>query len=252
VPARTLAYFEAHDLGPTLQALVAKARALPETKAAFDQVDQVLNLVGGLDAVIGWWGDSALVIAPAGDGVIGGGLVIKPRDAAAADRLLTTLNGFLALGGSSVGVTTRYEDHNGTKVTIVDLSNAGGMTPQSLPAGYKAEIAWAANADVMVIGYGQAFVNAVLDAGPGTSLADDARFKALLGRVGADNIASGFVDIAGIRTLAEPLIQGMSSPDEWTQYTTEIKPYLEHLDALIQATRKDGTLDRGSGFITVR
>ena len=252
LPAKTIAYFEAHDLGPTLKALVDKFRALPETKPAFDQVDQVLNILGGFDAVVSWWGDSAVVISPVADGTIGGGLVIKPRDAAAAERLLTTINSFIAIGGGQVGVTSRTEDHNGTKVTILDISAAGGLSPDTLPPGYKAEIAWATNADVTVIGYGAAFVKEVLSAGPGTSLGDDARFKALLGRVGADNISSGYVDIAGIRTLLEPLMQSMAPPDEWTSYITEIKPYLDHLDAAIQAVRKDQGLDLGSGFITVR
>ncbi len=252
VPAKTIAYLEAHDLGPTIQAIVAKFRALPETKPAFDQVDQVLNLVGGVDAVVGWWGDTAVVISPVADGTIGGGVVIKPRDAAAADRLFNALGGFLAIGGGSAGVNTRSEDHNGTKVTIVDLSGVPGVNTAGLPPGYKAELAWATNADVTVIGYGPAFVNAVLDSGPGNSLGDDARFKALLGRVGADNISAGFVDVAGIRALIEPLAQLASDPAKWTQYTTEIKPYLEHLDALIQAVRRDAGLDRGSGLITVR
>jgi hypothetical protein len=252
MPAKTIAYFEAHDVGPTIKALVDKFRALPETKPAFDQADQVLGLLGGLDAVVGWWGDAAVVVAPVADGTIGGGLVIKPRDAAAADRLVTTFGTFLAIGGSSAGVTTRTEDHNGTKITIVDVSSAGGMTPQSLPPGYKAEIAWATNADITVIGYGPAFVTAVLDAGPGNSLADDARFKALLGRVGADNISSSYLDVAGIRALVEPIAQQASDPAEWTRYTTEIKPYLDHVDALIQAVRKDQGLDLGNGALTVR
>ena len=252
LPANTIAYFEAHDLGPTLKALVEKFRALPETKPAFDQMDQALNILGGFDAVVSWWGDAAVVISPAADGTIGGGLVIKPGDAAAAERLVTTINSFIAIGGGQVGVTSRSEDHNGTKVTILDISSAGGLSPDKLPPGYKPEIAWATNADITVIGYGQAFVNAVLDAGPGTSLADDARFKALLGRAGVDNISSGYVDIAGIRALLEPLMEQMAPPAEWTSYVTEIKPYLEHLDAAIQAVRKDQGLDLGSGFVTVR
>ena len=252
VPAKTVAYFEYHDAGPAVKAVLDKFRAQPETKPAFDQVDQALSLLGGFDAVVGWWGDTAIVVSPMADGTIGGGLVIKPRDAVAAERLLTTFNGFIAIGGSSAGLTTRTEDANGTKVTILDLSGAPGMNPAGMPPGYKAEIAWATNADVTVIGYGAAFVKEVLSAGPGNSLGDDARFKALLERAGADNISTGFVDIAGIRALTEPLMQQLAPADEWTKYTTEIKPYLERLDALIGANRKDGTLDRGSTILTVR
>jgi hypothetical protein len=253
LPPTTLAYFEAHDIGPVLKVLVDKFRALPETKPAFDQADQVLSLLGGFDAVVSWWGDAAFAVAPAADGTIGGGLIVKPRDAAAADRLFNTLGGFLALGGSSAGVTTRTEDHNGTKITIVDVSGVGGVfEPQGLPAGYKAEIAWATNADITVVGYGAAFVKAVLDAGSGSSLADDARYKALISRVGADNISSSYIDINGIRALVEPLAQQGADTAEWSSYVTEIQPYLEHLDALIQAVRKDQGLDLGNGALTVR
>ena len=252
VPSKAVLYVDAHDLGPTMKALVDKFRALPETKPAFDQMDQALSLLGGFDAVVSWWGDTAFVVSPVADGTIGGGFVIKPRDAAAAQRLFSVLEGFIAFGGSSAGVTSRTEDHNGTKVTILDISSAGGMSPEKLPPGYKAEIAWATNADVTVLGYGAAWVKEVLDAGPGSSLADDARFKALLDRVGPENISTGYVDIAGIRAIVEPLAQGMAPVEAWTHYTTEIKPYVEHLDAWIQATRKNEGLDLGTGAITVR
>ena len=252
VPAKTLVYFDYHDFGQSLSAFLGKFRALPELKDAFRAFDQALATVGGYDATFGWWGDTAVVVSPLADGTIGGGLVIKPRDAAAADRLLTVLNGSLALVGGSAGVVTRTEDHKGTKVTVVDLSSAGGMSPQSLPPGYKAEIAWATNADVTVIGYGAAFVKEVLDAGPGASLGDDARFKGLLNRVGAENISLAFVDVAAIRGLIEPLLSLGLPAEQMQAYTTEIKPYLEHLDALIGANRKDGPIDRGSSIITVR
>lgn len=252
VPAKTVLYFEYHDAGPAVKAVLDKFRALPELKPAFDQVDQALSLLGGFDAVVGWWGDTAIVVSPLADGTIGGGLVIKPRDAAAAERLVTTLNGFLAFGAGSAGLTTRTEDANGTKVTILDFSGTPGMNSAGLPPGYKAEIAWATNADVTVVGYGAAFVKEVLSAGPGNSLGDDARFKALLARVGADNISLGYVDVAGIRGLIEPFVERMGGADKLKSYNTEIKPYLERLDAMIGANRKDGILDRGSTILTVR
>ena len=251
VPAKTILYVDLHDVGPSLNAILAKFRALDEAKPAFAQLDQALSLLGGADAVYGWWGDTALVVSPLADGTIGGGLVIHPRDAALADRLFTTLNGFIALGGSSAGVVTRSEDHNGTKITILDLSAMPGMSTSGLPPGYKPEFAWATNADVTVMGYGSEFVKAVLDAGPGHSLADDARFKSLLGRVGADNMGVGFLDIAAIRGLLEPIAEAQATPDQWASYAKEIQPYLKPLDALIGAIRKDGNLDRGTGAFTV-
>ncbi len=83
------------------------------------------------------------------------------------------------------------------------------------------------------------------------SLVDDARFKGLLGRVGAENMGVGFVDVAAMRGLLEPLTQGQSSADQWSFYTREVQPYLKPLDALIGSIRKDGSLDHGTGAFTV-
>ncbi len=251
VPAKAILYSDVHDVGPALSAILAKFRALPETKPAFDQLDQALSVVGGFDAAVGWMGDTAFVVAPNADGTIGGGLVVKPRDAAAAERLFTTIGGFVSLGGRDLGVTLRTEDHAGTKISIVDFSGMAGANALGLPAGYKPELAWATNADVTVVGYGRDFVASVLDSGPGNSLADDARFKALLGRVGAENTSASFVDVAAIRSLVEPIAKSMVPADRWAYYETDIKPYLAPFDALIQATRKDGQLDRSSGLVTV-
>jgi hypothetical protein len=201
---------------------------------------------------MGWWGDTAVVVAPGADGTIGGGLLVKPRDQAAADRLFTTLRGFLTLAGSSAGLNVRSEDHNGTPIVILDFSAAPGMTPGSLPPGYKAEFAYAVTSDVVVLGYGRDFVASVLDAGAGTNLAADDRFKKLLGRVGEDNLGLSFVDVTAIRGLIEPLVQQAAPADTWTKYQTDLKPYLEHIDAFISSVRKDGALDRTQGAVTAR
>jgi hypothetical protein len=251
VPAKTILYFDTHDVGPSLTALLAKFRALPETKQFFTQLDQGLAIVGGFDAAVGWWGDTALVISKNTDGTIGGGLVIQPRDVSAADRLMTTLHTFLSVAGANSGLVTRDEDHNGTKITVVDLSAMPGMSTSDLPPGYKAELAWATNKDVTVLGYGRDFVASVLDAGPGTSLADDSRFTGLLARVGTENITAAFVDVTAIRELVEAIAKPQVPAAEWTRYETDIRPYLEPFDAVIQATRKDGGTDRVSSLITV-
>jgi hypothetical protein len=125
------------------------------------------------------------------------------------------------------------------------------MSAAGLPAGYKPEIAWAVTPDVAVVGYGSDFVASVLDAGPGPSLADDARFQGLVNRVGAQNLSLGFVDVTAIRGLVEPLIQQRMPADKWAEYQKEYRPYLEHFDALIGAVHRDGSVDKGSSALTV-
>jgi uncharacterized protein DUF3352 len=250
VPAGTILLSTEHDVGPAISAIVAKFRALPETAAFFKDFDRAVGVLGGFDAAMGWWGDTGFVVSKLPDGTVGGGLVIKPRDAAAADRLATTLNSLLAIGAPSQGAEVRTVDHNGTKITVLDFSKSPSFSAGSFPAGYKPELALATNADISVIGIGQAWVESVLDAGPGHSLADDARFKALLDRAGSDNIAVAFVDIAAIRGLLEPLAQQSMPADSWAYYAKEIQPYLKPLDALIGTGRKDGTLDRGVTIVT--
>ena len=250
MPKKTLFYSDVHDAGPALKAILDKFRGLEEAKQAFAQFDQAMSLLGGADAAFGWWGDTGVVVAALDDGTIGGGLVIHPRDAAAADRFTTTVGGFIALGAPSSGASIRTEDHNGTKITILDFSASMGSSAGQLPPGYKAELAWATYANVTVLGYGTSFVKAVLDAGPGNSLADDARFKGLLDRVGAQNMGMTFLDVKAIRELVEPLMQKAAPPDQWTRYTTEIQPYLKPIDAIVSSVRKDGGLDRGSFVFT--
>jgi hypothetical protein len=150
---------------------------------------------------------------------------------------------------SGFGAAVRTVDHNGTKITVVDYTGTSFDTG-SFPPGYKPELAFATNADIAVVGIGQAWVESVLDAGPGHSLADDARFKALLDRAGSDNIAVSFVDVAAIRGLLEPIAQQTMPADSWAYYAREIQPYLKPLDALISTGRKDGTLDRGVTILT--
>jgi hypothetical protein len=118
-----------------------------------------------------------------------------------------------------------------------------------VPEG-RAELAWAATDDVVVVGIGPSFVRAVLDAGPGPSLAENARYQALIGQVGAENAGSFWLDITGIRELAEQFAAAES--DELAEYEREFKPYLLPLDAMVSANRVDGDRDRGTFIVTVK
>jgi hypothetical protein len=250
-PASTLFYAESHDVGAALTAFLDKLRAIPELSSTFVQIDQSAGLIGGLDGLFGWWGDSAVVIGPNPDGSIGGGLLIAPTDAAAARKTFATLRSFVVLGGAQAGITLRDETHGDATVTIIDFSGAMAASG-GVPPGVKAEIAYTVTDNIVVVGYGAAFVDAVLDAGPGKSLADDARFKSLVERVGTENLGLTFVDVQAIRNLVEPLVKPLVSDEEWATYQREIVPYVSHLDALVSSSKIDGGINRLPMSFTVK
>ena len=157
-PPSTLMLAAGNDAGATLLETIALYRADPGNADVFTTIDQAAGIVGGLDAALGWMGDTGLVIAQ-GANAPEGGIVSIPTDPAAARQLLTTLRSFATLAGAQIGLTIRDEDHNGTTVTIIDLGSAqdlmgmagalGGATlptdpsTMPIPAG-NVEIAFAA------------------------------------------------------------------------------------------------------------
>jgi hypothetical protein len=178
-PPDTIAYGEVHDAGAAITALPDRFRKLPEGKQVLDQVDATTGI--GLNGIFGWWGDTALVVSADSAGKLGGGLVIAPTDAAAGKTAADSLRGLLAIGGGQAGIKLHDVQHGDATITVVDFSGAPG-TPATFPAGYKPELAFTFTDQVVVIGYGQSFVESVLDAGPGPSLADDAHFIAWYAR----------------------------------------------------------------------
>ncbi|MEO5884632.1 MAG: DUF3352 domain-containing protein [Candidatus Limnocylindrales bacterium] len=264
-PADTLMLAAANDYGATLLETVALYRADPALTEVFKTIDEGAGVVGGLDAALGWMGDSGIVITQGADAPEGG-IVAIPTDASKARQLLTTLRSFATLGGGQAGITVRDEDYNGTAITIIDLGSlqdlagmaaamGGGALPMdpsmmSLPTG-NVEIAYAATDGVVVIGSGPAFVKSVLDAGAGASLADDARYQGLAKRVGAEHTAVTFVDIAAIRGLLEGHLAEVPAADR-AEYDESVKPFLVPFDAFIAATVADGDLDAAHAVVTVK
>ena len=51
--------------------------------------------------------------------------------------------------------------------------------------------------------------------------------------------------------LIEPLAQSAIPADKWAFYEKEVQPYLAPFDAIVQATRKDGSVDHSTGALTV-
>jgi hypothetical protein len=247
-PPGTIAYGEVHDAGAAITALLDRFRKLPEAKQVLDQVDATTGI--GLNGIFGWWGDTALVVSADSAGTLGGGLVISPTDAAAAKTAADSLRGLLAIGGGQAGIKLHDVQHGDATITVVDFSGAPG-TPAAFPAGYKPELAFTFTDQVVVIGYGQSFVESVLDAGPGPSLADDARVSALVKRVGEENLGFTFLDLHRARELFEGLAKSQMTPEKWAEYTKEYQPFLLPFDAVAASIHEDGDLDRIQSVVTV-
>jgi hypothetical protein len=253
-----------NDYGATIDEVIALYANEPSMQEGLDQLDQALGVVGGLDAAISWMGDTGLVIAQTGD-TAEGGIVSRPTDAEAAEQFLTTIGSLVGLAGGQAGIEVREEDYAGTTITIIDLGSAkellgmagmmGGVpldpgSTDGLPEG-DIELSYAATADVVVIGSGPNFVKSVLDAQAGESLGDTARYRDLVGQVGAEHTGVTFLDIAAIRAMAEGFL-AEATAEERAEYEESIKPFLEPLDALIGVTVVGGDTDQQHVRLTVK
>lgn len=263
-PPSTVLLASGDDYGATLKEMIELYRAVPSLKEAITQLETATGMLGGIDAIVGWMGDTGVVVSHDGD-AIEGGVISIPTDPDAANKLVTTLKSFATLGGAQAGISVREEEYAGTTITIVDLGSArdligmagamGGGTlptdPSSLPLDGNIELAVAVTDGVVVIGSGPDFVKSVLDAGAGQSLADDARFSALVKRVGSEGTGLTFVDIAALRGLIESKLDALPGADR-TEYEQSIKPFLAPLDAFIAASQAGSETDSGHVVLTVK
>jgi hypothetical protein len=263
-PPTTIALAAGNDAGASIDEVLDQYRADSSVKDALDELEQAAGILGGLDGIVGWMGDTGVIVVPEGE-MPSGGLISVPTDAQAASQLFTSLRSFAALAGGQLGITVSDEDYAGTTVTTVDLGSleelagmAGSLSgeelpvePGAIPSDEHVTIAFAATDQVVVIGSSPAFVKAVLDAGPGPSLADDSRFQATVGRVGAEHTGLSYVDVAAMRTLIESHLDEASA-EERAEYEESVKPFLTPFDAFAAATVVGGDVNEHHAVITVK
>jgi hypothetical protein len=159
-----------------------------------------------------------------------------------------------------MGITTGEEEYQGTTITTITIEDPEGLAGMAgggaLPAQGefpfdRLSIAFATTDEVVVIGSGPDFVKAVLDAGPGPSLADDGRYQSSVGRVGAEHTGVSYVDIAGVRTLIEAHLDEASA-EERAEYVESIQPFLTPFDTFAAATVIGGDLNESHAIVTVK
>lgn len=257
VPANTLVLATTHDVSGNVDRLLSLLRNDPQIATGLQEFESALGILGGVEGLAGWIGDLGVVVVPEGDGVAGG-VVIDPTDRAAAERLLTTLRSFVTLAGGSSGISIRDESYGSATVTILTIENAGALLdlarglgstnlpPTEAPAT-NLELAWAVTDDVVVFGSSPSFVRTVLDVPVGDSLAENDRFEELLGRAGREHSGLFWLDVAGARGLVE----GLLPADERAEYGSEIRPYVEALDAVLGTQVVGSDVDAASIYLTV-
>ncbi len=250
LPPTTVALVEGHDVGTALTRLKDLVASDPAMAEGVSQIDDVLAIVGGWDAVVGWMGEAGVAVSRDGD-EIGGGLVVTPTDPEAAERLLTQLKGFVQLAGAGSGITVTDEAYGGTTITVIDLGDlgdlAGAATDGAVDVPADLQISYAATDEVVVLGYGTAFTKAVLDARSGESLADTARFSAALEQAGTAHASLFWLDVTGIRDLVEAQVPAADK----AEYEADLKPYLEAFDSVIGTYAPAEDIDRGTVIIHV-
>ncbi|MGZ8502297.1 MAG: DUF3352 domain-containing protein [Candidatus Limnocylindrales bacterium] len=251
LPASTVALLEVHQFDKLFTAQLDQLRANPSTADTLKQVDDAAATLGGLDHLVGWIGDVGVVVTSDGT-TPGGGLVIVPTDAAAADKVVTELRNLVALAGSSSGITTRDEAYGAGTITTIDFGDlskltGGGGAALGLPLTGHAELSYTVQGGVVIVGVGPTWVKSIVDVKAGGSLADQARYKDAIGRVESKNASSLFVDLAAIRKLAEPVIAKLPS----SNYATEIKPYVQPFDVFVLTGWTDGEVNRARYVLTV-
>ncbi len=242
IPASALAVVDLNDVGATLMKAIDTARTSAGSAGAdaFAQLDRAVGLVGGWPAAAGWIGEAAFVADRDGTQPTGG-LLIAPKDQAAANRLASQVRGFLELAGGSSGITSREEQHAGTTVTIVGLPQAAG-TPLS-------EVAFALTDGLAAIGP-TAWVERVLDTDRASSLAADARFSAALGRVDERHVGLMYANLAAIRSLVESAMA--AGPDERARYEREVRPYLLPFDVVVSTSTVSNDVDHSQTVVIVK
>jgi hypothetical protein len=240
-PATSLVYAETHDYGQVITDMLAMYEGVEIPEAAAPQLDQVAGMFGGVEGIVGWIGDVAVVVNDPGEG-LEGGIVIQPTDATKAENLFLTVRSMLTLGGASLGLTVSDAQYGDATITTVDfgelrqLMEQTGETvnPEELEyfggADAHLQLSWAITDDLVVIGLGPDFVKHVLDTEPSSSLAENDRYQGLLDRTGKENAGSYFVDVTAIRAAIEeafPDGPGLLGKDQ-----SEVKPFLAPFDAI--------------------
>jgi hypothetical protein len=213
LPGSTVGAVEVHGAGKIVtDGLATLASGLPAGSAAdsLRSVRDVLARFGGVD----WLGDGVAAVIKDGSRY-DGGVVVEAPDVSTASTKVALITAAAALAGGSLSISSRAEAYKGVSIAVFSVPYGAG-TP--------IEIALAAKGNVIVAGYTDAFVKAVIDTTPGTSLASQPDYSAVMAAAGASSDQSMYVNIPALEDQI-----GLALMPSSSRWKTDYKPYFDHL-----------------------
>jgi hypothetical protein len=247
-PAGSLLFVEVHDVGRTIDMLLAQIK---EQLAADPDTAQV---VAGFEQQLGTTMDKFLdVVDDAGFGVsfdaqqLSGGIVATLSDEPLAARRIQGILGLLAIasGAADAPFSVSTEDVNGVRVTTITLQGAAAAEFATMPIEPKFSVA--VTGGHLYLGLGDFAATAVAQ-DPQTSLATDPRYVTAITEAGTPNAGVVWLDLAAVVTLAEGMGMMANTPD----YTTEIKPFADALDTFVAAATVEGDITSLKALLFVK
>ena len=245
VPADTLYYSEAGDLGVAFAAVVELFKqAIGTSFAGEDPIGTAEAALGAdLEELVSWIDDGALAVGFSGAEPYGG-LVLVPNDMAAAERRLGQLATFAGLGAldPTSGITVDEQVLGGVTVTSVRWEDPAADPAEMLPTPTSLVVEYALTADRAIIGFGDQFVRRALALAEADALASQPRYAdAIADLGGSENAGVVWFDLAGAREAIETALRPMiEAGDPDGIYASQIQPWLLPLDRIVSVTRLEG------------
>ena len=243
LPADTIAVLDLRDAGAFLTGWLDALRTT-DASAEIERLDGAIAGVGGFRGLLRQVG-AADVLATWDGSVLRAGLVLRSTDAAATRRLLDSVLALAAFAKAPLA----DQPYGGATITTVRPPDT-----VELPLIGRPTVEVAMRGDLLMVGMGSGFAAAVLDAGPGHSLADQPAYQRALARAGTSGSATCFVDAQAARTVGDRMGIGASAspgaqPPATSAGTTAL---LDALEALGCDARTGNSVSTITVAVTVR
>lgn len=254
-PAGTLIYFEDQGTGVSLQNLFTQLRSIPDLQAPM----QMLDGVGGPAGLVGWIEDAAIAVSaenPTAEdlGVKASVYLVAKDDATAAEKLATVKAAVGLAGLSGEGITVATETIAGVEVMTVTVTDLSSIVPPGSVPGVDTgtldtpvSFSLAARGRIIYLTVGDGAMAGALGVQAGSSLADDAAFKLAAQRGLANSKTTLYVAVGA----TVDLVEGVLPPEIASEWTTELAPYIDPLEALGFSISTDASASRSRLVITV-